>query len=188
MIVAIAGLIAALTGTAIALPGKNTVKSGDIARGQVKTRDIASGAVVPNKTNIARADTANGVASTILPAATAADGPSVSVDVPSGSMVAVHVRADMRQTGADGIAAIHLYEPTALPGAPRVLGTNSNTTETRYISPGSGDSLGVTSQVRSGWIVLSDVPSGRRTFSLRYSTESGTGAFENRRLQVAVIR
>jgi hypothetical protein len=45
MAVAFVALVAALSGTAIALPGKNTVDSGDIKNGQVKTKDIGRNAV-----------------------------------------------------------------------------------------------------------------------------------------------
>jgi hypothetical protein len=38
-------LFVALSGTAVALPGKNTVDSGDIINGQVKLQDVAAGAV-----------------------------------------------------------------------------------------------------------------------------------------------
>jgi hypothetical protein len=47
--VSVVALIAALSGTAIALPGKNTVDSGDIKKGAVKTPDIAQGAVTGAK-------------------------------------------------------------------------------------------------------------------------------------------
>ena len=45
MIVAIIGLVVALTGSAVALQGKNSVKSNDIAPDAVKGKDIASNAV-----------------------------------------------------------------------------------------------------------------------------------------------
>ena len=47
--VGVVALIAALSGTAVALPGKNTVDSGDLKRGAVKTSDIARGAVTNSK-------------------------------------------------------------------------------------------------------------------------------------------
>ena len=49
MAVAFVALLAALSGTAIALPGRNTVDSGDIRRGAVKNSDIARGAVTGSK-------------------------------------------------------------------------------------------------------------------------------------------
>src|SRR4051812_11695819 len=49
MAVAFTALLAALSGTAVALPGKNTVDTGDLRKGQVKTRDIASNAVTGGK-------------------------------------------------------------------------------------------------------------------------------------------
>jgi hypothetical protein len=47
--VAVVALIAALSGTAVALPGKNTVDSGDIKKGAVKTKKIAKNAVTRPK-------------------------------------------------------------------------------------------------------------------------------------------
>jgi hypothetical protein len=49
MAVAFIALLAALSGTATALQGKNTVDSGDIKNGQVKTKDIAKNAVTGAK-------------------------------------------------------------------------------------------------------------------------------------------
>jgi len=45
MAVAFIALLAALSGTAVALPGRNTVDSGDIKRGAVKRSDIGRNAV-----------------------------------------------------------------------------------------------------------------------------------------------
>ena len=45
MVVAFVALLAAAGGTAAALPGKNTIDSGDIRKGAVKRSDIATGAV-----------------------------------------------------------------------------------------------------------------------------------------------
>ena len=49
MAVAFIALVAALSGTAIALPGKNTVDSGDLKNGQVKGKDIGKNAVTAKK-------------------------------------------------------------------------------------------------------------------------------------------
>jgi hypothetical protein len=49
MAVAFVALLAALSGTAVALPGSNTVDSGDLRRGAVKNADIARGAVTGSK-------------------------------------------------------------------------------------------------------------------------------------------
>jgi hypothetical protein len=49
MAVAFIALLAALSGTAVALPGKNTVDSGDIKKGAVKRPDIARNAVTGAK-------------------------------------------------------------------------------------------------------------------------------------------
>jgi hypothetical protein len=47
--VAFVALLAALSGTAVALPGVNTVDSGDIKNGQVKNKDIRKNAVTGKK-------------------------------------------------------------------------------------------------------------------------------------------
>lgn len=47
--VAFVALLAALSGTAVALPGKNTVDSGDIKNRQVKGKDVARNAVTGSK-------------------------------------------------------------------------------------------------------------------------------------------
>ncbi|MEA2333002.1 MAG: hypothetical protein QOH58_3140 [Thermoleophilaceae bacterium] len=47
--VAFLALVVALSGTAVALPGKNTVDSGDLKRGAVKSSDIGRGAVTSTK-------------------------------------------------------------------------------------------------------------------------------------------
>jgi hypothetical protein len=49
MAVAFIALLAALSGTAVALPGKNTVDSGDLKRNSVKAADIARNAVTGPK-------------------------------------------------------------------------------------------------------------------------------------------
>jgi hypothetical protein len=49
MAVAFVALLAALSGTAVALPGVNTVDSGDIKNRQVKAKDIARNAVTGPK-------------------------------------------------------------------------------------------------------------------------------------------
>jgi len=49
MAVAFLALLAALSGTAIALPGKNTVDSGDLRKGAVKTADLGRNAVTGPK-------------------------------------------------------------------------------------------------------------------------------------------
>jgi hypothetical protein len=49
MVVASIALIAALSGTAVALPGVNLIDSGDIKNGQVKGKDIGRNAVTGGK-------------------------------------------------------------------------------------------------------------------------------------------
>jgi hypothetical protein len=49
MAVAFVALLAALSGTAVALPGQSTVDSGDLKRGAVKSSDIARAAVTGSK-------------------------------------------------------------------------------------------------------------------------------------------
>ena len=190
MIVALVALIAALTGTAIALPGKNTVKSDDIASRQVKTRDLARDAVRTNNTNLVRTDKVVGIAQTDSPTAVALTGPSVAVKVPEGGLVAVHGQARISQDGGGGgdLARVHLYESSVASTSPQIMSAGSDDPVFRYTTPTPGEADGAGSQVRSGWLVLSNVPAGRHVFSMRYSTQGGTGSFQDRELNVMVIR
>ena len=45
MFVALIALVMAMSGAAVALPGKNSVDSTDLAKGSVTTRAIAKGAI-----------------------------------------------------------------------------------------------------------------------------------------------
>jgi hypothetical protein len=49
MAIAFVALLVALSGTAVALPGKNSVDSGDIKNKQVKSKDLANNAVTGKK-------------------------------------------------------------------------------------------------------------------------------------------
>src|SRR5262245_65953064 len=62
LVVAFAALIVALSGTAIGLPGKNTVDSGDIKNNAVKGKDVNEGTlgVVPSATNATNESTLGG--------------------------------------------------------------------------------------------------------------------------------
>ena len=189
MVVAVIALFAALAGTATALRGKNTVKSDDIAAKQVKQRDIAPGAVDPFKTNLTRAAALPAETSTTSGPPADLGGPSVTVKVPRGALVAVYSEVAMRKAGggADSRAQVHLYEPTLMPASPRIMETGNANFEVRKTSPGAGDGTGVTGEARAGWIVTPARP-GRYTFSLRYSVAGGgTGIFRNRNLWVTVI-
>src|SRR3954469_991686 len=85
MVVALVALFAALTGTAAALHGHNTVKSDDIKNHQVKSQDLAKRAVTTSRTNVVhsgRAFAAQGTSST-TPVGLSG-GPSVKAKVPEG--------------------------------------------------------------------------------------------------------
>ncbi len=56
MLVAVIALVAALAGSAVALPGSNSVKSNDIKRDAVEGTDIASGAVKPADLDLIKVD------------------------------------------------------------------------------------------------------------------------------------
>jgi hypothetical protein len=98
LIVAIVALLAALAGTAVALPGKNTVKSNDIAKNAVRSSDVKNDSLkgkdikestlskVPNAaradsantaTNAANADTVNGLKVTKIDYGSSVEAPTV---------------------------------------------------------------------------------------------------------------
>jgi uncharacterized secreted protein with C-terminal beta-propeller domain len=75
MAVAFVALLAALTGTAVALPGTNSVDSGDIKNSQVKTQDIKNSTIAGKdvKSNTITGSDVNESSLGKVPSATAAD-------------------------------------------------------------------------------------------------------------------
>ena len=199
MLVAIVALVAALTGSAVALQGKNSVKSNDIAPKAVKGKDIASsavkkrqlgdGSVISPKLDLFKTGAvADEVATTSGPPVDLA-GPSVTVTVPTDGLVGIFARAEGRATGgnANAAAQVHLFEPTFLSSAPVVTEyPGGNPFAVRQTSPG-GDAGGVGSALRGGMIVIAP-PAGTYTFSLRYSAQGGaTALFRNRAIWGGVL-
>ena len=189
MLVAIVALVAALTGSAVALQGKNSVKSNDIAPGAVKGKDIAKQAVKPPKLNLIKVDGETGPLPTASVAAIDLGGPSVTVNVPETGLVAIYARGTGQINGGGGnaLAQVHLFEPKLFPGAPRVLEYDSAQPELRISTPGTGDVDGTPNLSRGGWIVF-PAEKGKYTFSLYYSVAGGgTATFNNTGLWAGVV-
>jgi hypothetical protein len=189
LVVAMVALIAAVSGTALALPGKNSVKSSDIAAGAVKGRDIAKQAVKPPKLDLIKVDGKPGPFPTASIAATDLGGPSVTVNVPETGLVAIYARGTGEIDGGPqgALAQIHLYEPKLLPNAPRVLEFSSPDPQLRITTPGTGNLDGTPTLTRGGWIVF-PAEKGRYTFKLFYSVAGGgTATFTNTGLWAGVI-
>lgn len=148
MVVAVIALVAALAGSAVALQGENSVKSNDIAPDAVKGKDIASNAVksrhvadgkitAPKLDLFKTAVTAEEVSTTSTPAVDAG-GPSVTVTVPPNGLVGVFARVEGRATGGGvgALAQVHLYEPTFLSSAPKVMEFPPGEFQVRQTAPG----------------------------------------------------
>jgi len=189
MLVAVIALVAAMSGSAVALKGKNTVKSKDIAPGAVKGKDIAKQAVKPPKLDLIKVDGVVGpLVTTSVPAADLG-GPTVTVNVPETGLVAIYARGTGQINGGGGnaLAQVHLFEPNLLAGAPRVLEFSGQTPELRISTPGTGNLDGTAVLTRGGWIVF-PANKGTYTFSLRYSVAGGgTATFQNTGLWAGVI-
>jgi hypothetical protein len=198
-VIAMIALFAALAGTASALRGQNRVKADDIAGNAVHTRSIApksvklgklaAGSVDAFKLDVVRSATAPEEVSTTSNVPVDLGGPSVTVKVPEGALVAVYARAEMRVTGPgqNNEAQVRLYEASSLPDSPQILGTGSNSFVTRTTAPGTGNDDGVANLVRGGWLVYPPGP-GAKTFSLRYAgAGGGTAIVRNRTLWVTVV-
>jgi hypothetical protein len=189
LLVGVIALVLALGGSALALPGTNSVKSNDIAKSAVKGTDIAAGAVKPADLDLVKVDGDVGPYITTSGPAVDLGGPTVTVQVPETGLVAVYARGtgQVNGGGADHRAQVHLYEPTLLPGAPRVLEFDGTTPELRISTPGVGNVDGTPTLTRGGWIVF-PANAGTYTFSLRYSQAGGgTAQFSNTGLWVGVI-
>ena len=189
LLVATIALVAALAGSAMALPGKNTVKSNDIARNAVKGKDIATGAVKPADLDLVKVDGEAGPQVTASGPPVDLGGPTARVVVPETGLVAIYARGtgQVNGGGPNGRAQIHLFEPTLLPGAPRVLEFDGPDPQLRITTPGVGMIDGTPTLTRGGWIVF-PANRGTYTFSLRYSAAGGGNAtFSNTGLWAGVI-
>jgi hypothetical protein len=117
MALAFVALLAALSGTAVALPGKNTVDSGDIKNGQVKTKDIRNNAVTTKKVknnNLRSIDVRNN-------SLTGADINEGSLgQVPSANTANSATNANTATT-ANNIAAPEGFHQVGAPGEPAFL-------------------------------------------------------------------
>lgn len=198
MILSMLALFVALGGTATALQGKFSVKRNDIAPravdagkiklGAVNGNHIADRAVGPWNLRLNSTASAPSEASTTSTVPVDLGGPTASVKVPEGGMVAIQAEAWMRSTGNNNAARVYLYEPAMVPVPVMIHRSEAtNNFQFRASIPGPGGADGVTNRVRGGWIVMPVAP-GTRTFSLRYSTSGGTAIFRDRVLRVAVIR
>lgn len=189
MLVAVLALVAGLTGSAVALQGKNSVKSNDIAPGAVKGKDIATGAVKPPKLDLIKVDGEAGPLPTASVPAIDLGGPSVTINVPETGLVAIYARGTGQIDGGGGnaLAQVHLFEPTLFANAPRILEFDSADPELRISTPGTGNLDGTASLTRGGWIVF-PANQGAYTFSLFYSVAGGgTATFENTGLWAGVV-
>lgn len=189
LLVAMIALVAALAGSAIALPGSNSVKSNDIKRDAVKGSDIATGAVKPADLDLIKVDGEPGPLPTASIPAIDLGGPSVRVTVPETGLVAIYARGtgEIDGGGGNALAQIHLFEPSLFPAAPRIMEFNSPDPQLRISTPGTGNVDGTPSLTRGGWIVF-PAEKGTYTFSLYYSVAGGgTGTFTNTGLWAGVI-
>ena len=189
MVVALVALLAAVAGSAVALPGKGSVKSNDIARGAVKGKNIATAAVKPAKLDLIKVDGETGPFVTTSGPPVDLGGPTATVTVPETGLIAIYARAtgQINGGGQGSLAQVHLYEPTLLPGAPRVLQFDGAVPELRITTPGVGQIDGTPTLTRGGWIVF-PADQGTYTFSLRYSQSGGgTATFSNTGLWAGVV-
>ena len=191
MIVAIIALVVGLTGSAVALQGKNSVKSNDIAPGNVKASDLRDLAVHPPALDLFKTQGIPGPIATISGTPADLGGPTVTVEVPETGLVAVYARVtgQLNGGGQSALAQVHLFEPTLLPNAPSIMSFSSPDPTIRYSVPGPGDNDGVSSPTRGGFLVFSPVTPGTYTFQLRYSNPGGgTGTFQNAGLWAGVLQ
>jgi hypothetical protein len=189
MVVAVIALVTALTGAAVALPGRNSVTSNDIKPKNVKTSDIRPGAVDPYKTDVMKSSVLSQTVSTSSDAPVDLGGPNVTVKVPKGGLVEIFAEANLAVAGGgpNSQARIHLYDPASVPNQPQIIGGNSGSLTDHFTAPGTGNQTGVNGQLRGGWLVFSP-GAGTHTFSLRYSgAGGGTALFSAAKLYVGVV-
>ncbi len=189
MVVAVIALVAAFTGAAVALPGRNSVTSNDIKPKNVKKTDIRPAAVDPFKTDVMKSSVLSTTVSTTSNTPVDLGGPNVTVKVPKGGLVGIFAEANLQQIGGgpNAEARVHLFEPASVPNSPQIIGGSTAQITDHFTAPGTGNQTGVNGQLRGGWLVFSP-GAGKHTFSLRYSgSGGGTALFAGTKLYVAVI-
>jgi hypothetical protein len=187
--IALVALFAALGGTAVALEGRNSVRSDDIKNGQVRKPDIRKRAVDASRTDLTKVNGEAGEATTTSNSPVALSGPQVKVNVPKGGLVAIFAQVEGRVTGGGGnLANVYLHEAEFMPSPERLMTFDSAGFQTRQTAPDSGPTGGdgAAARARGGWIVLAPPP-GKSVFSLRYEATGGTGIFRDRKLWVTVL-
>lgn len=191
IVVAVVALVAALTGSAVALKGKNSVKSDDIAPSAVRGPDIHNKAVKPPALNLFQVDGKTGPFTSASPTPADLGGPTVTVNVPRTGLIALYARVtgQVQGGGENASGTVHLFEPTLLPNNPTIMQFTGPDPQTRFTVPGPGDVGGVASPVRGGFLVFSPVDPGKYTFSLRYSQQGGGAAtFTNAGIWAGVMQ
>lgn len=106
MVVAIIALIAATTGAAVALPGKNKVKPGDIAKNAVKSKQIKNGQVKSGDIGdgqVKAGDIANGAVGGAALAADAVDGTKVADESLSAEDIGDYDTFNEKATATEGV-------------------------------------------------------------------------------------
>ena len=150
-------LVVGLTGSAVALQGKNSVKSNDIAPSAVKgyRHRTGSRSIQPTST-CSRPRAWSARCSTASKAPTDLGGPSVTIQVPRPAWwrSTPGCTGEIDGGGQNALAQMHLYEPTLFPNAPRILEFNSSDPQLRISTPGTGNLDGTASLTRGGWIVF----------------------------------
>ena len=124
MIVAIVALVVGLTGSAVALQGKNSVKSNDIAPGNVKASDLHDLAVHPNALDLFQT---HGVPGPLVDHVgdrryRSAARRSASTFRRPGSSFSTRASPDSSAAAARTRSAqVHLFEPNLLPNGPSIM-------------------------------------------------------------------
>jgi hypothetical protein len=146
MVMGFIAMVAALSGTAVALPGVNLIDSGDIKNGQVKRKDIGKNAVTGAKVANGSLTGADVKDKSLTPSDF-----SGSVQGPQGPQ---GIQGEKGDTGAPGISG---YEVVQVATA-----TNSNSFKSNSLScPGGKSIIGGGSNVSgsiAGIAILQDGP------------------------------
>lgn len=189
LVVSVVALVVALTGVAVALPGRNSVQSNDIKPKNVKRSDIARKSVDPFRTDVMKSAVLKSTVSTTSNSPVDLGGPNVTVKVPKGGLVEIFAEVNLQVAGGgqNSEARVHLFEASSVPNSPQIIGGNSPQLTDHFTAPGTGNQTGVNGQLRGGWLVFSP-GAGTHTFSLRYSgAGGGTALFANPKLYVTVV-
>jgi hypothetical protein len=206
-VIAMVALLVALSGTAVALQGRNSVDKNDIKRNAVRAKQIkadAVGAAEIGAGAVGAAEIADGQVTNIetdltqsavteaeegLGAFEAAVGPTLAVDAQPGDLILWSMQTEFRRAspGGDCVVDVSVTTPQET-SVVQVFSRPGNATYQRAFLSAVDPSDGTTNPGEAGARALAVQVAGTYEFAFRGYGVGATCPFRNRQLVATVLR